>query len=104
MAIISKEEIMERVNKLLGENTDDESISFLENITDSLNDYETKISESGDWKTKYEQNDAEWRKKYRERFMKPAEDGKHQEDFDNPDDDEESKAPTTFEELFKEKN
>lgn len=104
MSVISKEEIMEKINNLLGENTDDESISFLEDISDSLNEYETKINENGDWKTKYEQNDAEWRKRYRERFMKPAEGKSSDPDPEPEEDEDEPEAPTTFEELFKEKN
>lgn len=69
MAVRSREEIIAQVRARVGEQTDDETIAFLEDITDTLSDLETKAKGDGtDWKAKYEENDAEWRKKYTERF------------------------------------
>lgn len=53
----------ELINRITG--TDDESLSLIEDITDTINSYE----EAEDWKSKYEENDKEWREKYRARFM-----------------------------------
>lgn len=55
------------ITKFLGDRTDDEAIALLETIDNEGVDEEN-------WKQKYEDNDAEWRKKYTERFKegKPA--------------------------------
>ena len=43
----------------------DEDLALIEDVSDTL----TSLSESENWKEKYETNDAEWRTKYRERFL-----------------------------------
>ena len=99
MAVKTREEILESFKSRLGENTDDESISFLEDVTDTLDDFEKRANGDGtDWKSKYEENDASWRKKYTERFFS---------DEPNPDPNPEPKpesdnTPRTFSDLFKE--
>lgn len=99
MAVKTREEILESFKTRLGENPDDESISFLEDVTDTLDDLEKKASGDGtDWKSKYEENDASWRKKYTERFFsgEPEPDPKP-EPKSEPDN-----TPRTFSDLFKE--
>lgn len=99
MAVKTREEILESFKSRLGENPDDESISFLEDVTDTLNDFEKRANGDGtDWKSKYEENDASWRKKYTERFFS---------DDPNPEPNPEPKpepdnTPRTFSDLFKE--
>lgn len=56
------DELISKVFKYIGDKNDDESISLLEDITDTLD------GDGEDWKKKYEENDASWRKRYRERF------------------------------------
>nr|DAL32037.1 MAG TPA_asm: hypothetical protein [Caudoviricetes sp.] len=95
MAVKTREEILESIKARLGENPDDESILFLENVTDTLDDFEKRAKGDGtDWKSKYEENDANWRKKYTERFfsVEPEPEPKPE-----PDD-----TPRTFSDLFKE--
>lgn len=99
MAVKTREEILESFRTRIGENPDDESISFLEDVTDTLNDFEARANSDGtDWKSKYEENDANWRKKYTERFfsdepeLTPKPDPKPE--LDN--------TPRTFSDLFKE--
>nr|DAN91681.1 MAG TPA: hypothetical protein [Caudoviricetes sp.] len=99
MAVKTREEILESFKTRLGENTDDESISFLEDVTDTLDDFEKRAKGDGtDWKSKYEENDANWRKKYTERFfsVEPEPEPKP-EPKPEPDD-----TPRTFSDLFKE--
>ena len=67
--IRNKEELITMISQHIGEDNSDEAIALLEDVTDTFNDYETKTKDTTDWKTKYEQNDAEWRNKYKERFM-----------------------------------
>lgn len=69
----TKEELLKMVNGIIGDNTSDEAIQLLEDVTDTLNDYDTRISPDGiDWKKKYDDNDSAWRKKYKERFSHPV--------------------------------
>lgn len=97
MAVKTREEILESFKTRLGENPDDESISFLEDVTDTLDDFEKRANGDGtDWKSKYEENDANWRKKYIERFFS---------DEPEPNPNQEPKpdnTPSTFSDLFKE--
>lgn len=99
MAIRSRDEILELVKARIGDDTSDDAIKIMEDVTDTLNDYETRIADSGDWKARYEQNDAEWRKKYIERFTTGGEPG--QEPKEDIDDYEEVEIKT-FDELFEE--
>jgi hypothetical protein len=99
MAVRTREEILESFKVRLGEKPDDESISFLEDVTDTLDDFEKRAKGDGtDWKSKYEENDANWRKKYTERFfsVEPEPEPKP-EPKPEPDD-----TPRTFSDLFKE--
>lgn len=96
MAVKTREEIITEVKARFEEQTDDETIAFLEDITDTLSDLETKAKGDGtDWKTKYEENDAEWRKKYTERFY--SSDPNPNPEPLKPDD---TPKPKTFAELF----
>lgn len=97
MAVRTREEILESFKVRLGEKPDDESISFLEDVTDTLDDFEKRAKGDGtDWKSKYEENDANWRKKYTERFFSVEPEPKP-EPKPEPDD-----TPRTFSDLFKE--
>ena len=99
MAVKTREEILESFKTRLGENPDDESIAFLEDVTDTLNDFEKRANGDGtDWKSKYEENDANWRKKYTERFFSDEpEPNPNLKQKPEPDD-----TPKTFSDLFKE--
>ena len=98
MAVKTREEILEKLKDRVGNQSDDETIEFLEDVTDTLSDLEEKAKGDGvDWKAKYEENDAEWRKKYTDRFFS-SEPNSDDNDDTPPDEPEE---PTTFAELFK---
>ena len=89
----SKEELIASITKMIGDSTSDESISLLEDVTDTMD----SLSDGENWKQKYEENDKEWRQKYKERFMTPVDDKGEPEPIEEPD---EPKVKT-FEELFK---
>lgn len=101
------DEIMESIKQRLGDDTSDEALSFIEDISDTLKSFEGNNTDNEDWKKKYEDNDKMWREKYKERFFN-AEAGK---DFKETEpvvtepqpENEESGLATTFEELFAEK-
>lgn len=91
------EELKTALQTLIGERTDDEAIGFIEDFNDSIEELSNKDNE--DWKTKYEQNDAEWRKKYRDRFFN----GKVDEDIEKPkpnEHEEPDEEKTTIDDLF----
>lgn len=91
MAVRTRDELITAVNTIIGETPDDNGLSLLEDISDTFASYD----DTEDWKTKYEENDAEWRKRYKERF-----EGKKVIVEENEDDDKKEK--TKFEELFEE--
>lgn len=101
MAVRTIKEILDAVQGRLGDDTSDEAIAFVEDITDTLNDYENKTKSEEDWKKKYEDNDARWRKKYKNRFFggKPSEE-EIEEEFEDYEEHGENKVKT-FEDLFK---
>ena len=99
MAVRTKDELLEIIKGRIGDDSSDETISFLEDITDTLSDYEEKAtnSDTEDWKTKYEENDKMWREKYRERFFS-KEVKKEDEDFE-----EDEVKSLSYDDLFEEK-
>ena len=100
MAIKSKEEILNSINALVGENADDNVLTIIEDVSDTFADFEVKTKDATNWKEKYEQNDAEWRQKYKERFMEGGtNDNTDNDNFQNTDDSK--PTPMTFEDLFK---
>ncbi len=96
MAIRTREEILEAVRERVGEQTDDETITFLEDVSDTLTDLETRANGDGeDWRTKYEENDREWRRRYTERFFNADPEPKPE-----PNPNPEPEKPSRFEDLF----
>ena len=96
MAVKTKDEIMTLIKDKFGDDTSDETLAFIEDVADTVNDLETKASGDGvDWKAKYEQNDKEWRQRYHDRFFsaEPAPDPDH-------DPEPEDNSPKTYDELF----
>lgn len=91
MAVLSFDELIAKIKTKIGDDTSDESIELLEDVSDTFN----ANNDGEKWKTKYEENDKEWRKKYIERFSgtKPDEE-----------EEEEEEEKTTFEDLFKEED
>lgn len=70
----TKEELINAFNGIIGERTDDDVVSFLENLTDTIDDYAN--SENENYKKKYEENDKEWRERYMKRFRDGADEEK----------------------------
>lgn len=93
MAKLSKDELIEKVRKYVGDRNDDETIEIIEDISDSIDS-----SEADEWKKKYEENDKMWRDKYISRFVEKKED-----ELDTPTEhEEEEKEYNSFEDLFEE--
>ena len=96
MAVLSKEDFLSRINERIGEDNSDEAIEFMEDMSDTYNDMASKITDSTDWKKKYEENDKAWRNKYKERFT-----SSHNEDDDLGGDNDGIPSPKTCDDLFK---
>lgn len=96
MAVLSKEDFLSRINERIGDDNSDEAIAFMEDMSDTYEDMANKITDSTDWKKKYEENDKAWRDKYKERFT-----SSHNEDEDLSDNDNDTTSPKTFDDLFK---
>ena len=73
MAIRNLNELTETFNSMFSEDdlNGDTQLGFLEDLTDTIN----AGAENMQWKQKYEDNDKEWREKYRRRFMSGGEEG-----------------------------
>lgn len=99
--IRTKDDLLSIIKDRIGEGTSDEDISLIEDINDTYDDLSTRVSEAGDWKAKYEENDASWRAKYKERFFtKDVKENSEIPDdvFDNAD--EGTHEQLKFEDLF----
>lgn len=93
MAKLSKDELIEKVKKYVGDRTDDETIEIIEDISDSIDS-----SDADEWRQKFEENDKMWRDKYISRFLEKKED-----ELDTPTEhEEEEKVYNSFEDLFEE--
>lgn len=79
--IKTKDEIIEKISAVIGEDNSEAAISLLEDVTDTLEDYEAKTKDSTDWKKRYEENDNEWRQKYRERFLEKSDDNEAEDEI-----------------------
>lgn len=65
----SKEEIIASLKSIIGEDSSDEAITLLEDVTDTLSvDNSAVTAELEEMKQKYTDLDNEWRKRYRDRF------------------------------------
>lgn len=65
----SKTEIMEAIKSAFKDDTSDSTLTFIEDVADTLDDLDTKASSNNEWQKKYEDNDKAWREKYKERFF-----------------------------------
>ena len=69
MAVLNKEEFFNRVRDRIGDDSSDEAISFLEDVTDTYNNLENNGNKDGiDWEQRYRENDEAWKKRYANRF------------------------------------
>lgn len=100
MSVKTREDLLNGAKAIFGDSETDEVLEFLGDITDTLDDYENKVNDKEDWKTKYEENDSAWRKKYKERFFSSNENKQVDslDDFNEPD---EPESPKNFSDLFK---
>lgn len=94
MAVRTTQEIIDALRESFGESPDNTQLAMLEDVSDTFTDLNERSRE--DWKTKYEENDKAWRKRYTDRFSGTAD----PEPIPTGDDPEPTKQ-LTYESLFK---
>ena len=93
----SKDEIIASLKAVIGENDSDEVLTLLEDVSDTLNVDNTAVTkELEDLKQKYEALDADWRKRYRDRFFGDVEEETEEIIFK----DDETETQLTYDNLF----
>ena len=96
MAIVSKEDLIKRLSEKFGDDNSDEVIQLTEDLSDTLNDFDSRINDTEDWKTKFEENDNMWRKKYKDRFLESSDSS----DNESHEQDDDENTNVTFNDLF----
>ena len=99
MAVLNREDFFSRLQDAIGTDTSDETISLIEDMTDTYNDLEAKANGDGtDWEKKYKELDESWKQKYRHRFFS----GNGKSNMTLPNEPEEDNSETiSFNDLFK---
>lgn len=95
MAIKTKDDILSAIREKFADDNSDETISFIEDVSDTITDLETKARGNGtDWEAEAKRIDSEWRERYKARFFS----GKTEED--EPEDFNDEPKQLKFEDLF----
>ncbi len=92
MSVKTKAELIEAVNSIIGESTDDNTLQLLDDLSDTIDSMQNNDNEN--WHQKFIENDNAWRKRYKDRFSGAAD----TEDIEDDEDD----TPLTYDKLFKE--
>lgn len=103
--VLSKDKFFETLKNRVGESTDEDTLRFIEDFTDTYNDLESKANgNSGgeDWEKKYHQLDEDWKKRYKERFFN-AETTPDEVIEEQKKDVKDDGEPESFEDLFEER-
>ena len=100
---LTKEQLLEKIKPIIGDSTDDNVLSLLEDINDTFN------SSDEDYKIKYEEevkgraeDNKNWAVKYRDTFFNPkAKEELENIDNNNDENNEEEYKQLTFDMVFK---
>lgn len=94
----TKDEIMEEIRAYIGDRSDDQTIALFENISDTIDDY----AAHGDYDEKLMAVEAEWRRKYIDRFMNGGE-NKSDVKVETTDNEKDKSEEITIDDLYTEK-
>lgn len=96
MAVLTRDEFFDRVQKIVGTDTSDDSLTFIEDMTDTYNNLDEKANGDGtDWEQRYKDLDESWKEKYKKRFFSGGGSVLVKEVAD-----EEKEKDVTFDDLF----
>ena len=106
--VVKPQELISSVRALLGDReTEDEAITFIENLSDTLDDRANAGFTQDDIDAAVKKKDEEWRKKYVERFESSFSDPEDPGEIENEEDIEEeiedNAENVQIEDLFEEK-
>lgn len=100
MAILSRDDFFSAVEARVGTDSSNESIQFLEDMTDTYNALEGRATGDGiDWEQRYHELDNSWRERYRHRFYDGGGSAVIRE-VDEPDDNGYDPESISVEDLF----
>lgn len=98
--IKTKEEILAEIKAYIGDRTDDETVSLVENVTDTLSDME----KNGNAENRVKEVEDMWRAKYMERFFDGDKEKKNNEGEEDEETEEKDKSEEiTIDDLYTEK-
>ena len=70
MSVLNRDDFFNRVQTMVGTDTSDEALGFIEDMTDTYNELEGRASGDGvDWEQRYHDLDESWKAKYKQRFF-----------------------------------
>jgi hypothetical protein len=101
MAVLTREQFMEKLNTLTDGKTDDDTLTMIQDFSDtfkSLEEKEDVEAVRGEYEAKLKSLDENWRNKYRDAFFN----GTVEKKEEIVEEEEEKEEPHTYEELFKE--
>lgn len=104
MAILKKEDLINKISEYIGDDNSDIAIEILEDVSDTINaggDADELIRQVEELKEKVEETDAEWRAKYKARFLEGSADPEEPEEVEE-EETEEVEEKTSYDELFEE--
>lgn len=101
--ILTRDDYLARIQGRIGEDTSDEAMTFIEDMTDTFDDMSNKLTDTTDWKAKYEENDNAWRTKYKERFFSGDETTSGEAKVEQNDDVADDGTDVSFDDLFEER-
>ena len=67
MAVKSREDLFASMNTILGDRNDDQALEFIQDMSDTFDNMQSSHGEYT--KEKFDELDASWRQRYRERFF-----------------------------------
>lgn len=100
-----KSALLDKIKAYMKDDTSDEAISIVEDVSDTIDELTSRSSE--DWKSKFDENDRMWRERYMKRFSEPISNSNvttpEQVIKDNEEDIKNELEDVTFDNLFEER-
>ena len=70
MSVLNRDDFFNRIQTIAGTDTSEETLAFIEDMTDTYNDLDGKANGDGvDWEQRYHDLDESWKAKYKQRFF-----------------------------------
>lgn len=102
MSILSREQLFEKVKDKFKDDTNDDTLELIADITDTFNNLETETTKIEELKTELKNNDKKWREKYKNRFFSTKDNDDNEGAEDEDDDSAIESRNLSYENLFTE--